>query len=298
MAKSKQQKQEEALQRKRAAFPEQIASWRKHQRGGEFYKVTVEWDSVKAADEEAAEAEKRLVKAAAEAGLDRYGNALINGRTVPEHARSVFNIETFTKRCQEGGDLYNTELEEKGRVAADNMAKEALRVMEQDTSQLCAPGIPRVQVRLGRQYDDTLGGAGKDPGSLWVPPTETHAMSLGQLLMAGRREPPPMVEMTEEEIRCFGDPEPGTDPSWDSLTESEKNSFRWMRNHPEDAAQFNNAKTLGELLKDREAIDMPESSLSTLLVNHISGPRNPNMTGIYDYPEHFDDDADYTLANL
>lgn len=75
MPKSVQQKQQEALARKREAFPKLIAYWCSMSRQGDIYKwrhsIDCEW-----AEEGFKEAERRLVKAAAEAHVDRHGNPL------------------------------------------------------------------------------------------------------------------------------------------------------------------------------------------------------------------------------
>lgn len=60
--------------------------------------------------------------------------------------------------------------------------------------------------------------------------------------------------MTEEEIRTFNDPAPGTDHGWDTMSESMKNCFRNGGHIPDP-----NLKTLSDLLRDREAIEIPES---------------------------------------
>ncbi len=77
--------------------------------------------------------------------------------------------------------------------------------------------------------------------------------SLGQLLM-GVDKPVPTEElkvMSEEEIRTFNDPEPGTDYGWDTMSESDKNMFRNGGHIPNP-----NLKTFSDLMRDREAIDM------------------------------------------
>lgn len=61
--------------------------------------------------------------------------------------------------------------------------------------------------------------------------------------------------MSAEEYRTFGDPKPGTDESWDTLTESEKNYFRTLRNNG-GRDPLAGGKTLGDLFRDRAAIDV------------------------------------------
>ena len=61
----------------------------------------------------------------------------------------------------------------------------------------------------------------------------------------------PMLEMSEQEYLCANDPPPGSDPSWDSLSESEKDCFR--------RPQSFNGKSLSDLLRDREALNMSEA---------------------------------------
>lgn len=79
-----------------------------------------------------------------------------------------------------------------------------------------------------------------------------EVLSLGKLLMNGRTVQSDLIgempEMTAEEYRTFSDPAPGTDPSWDSLSDSEKAYFR---NPPR-----NMGKTFSDLMKDREALEM------------------------------------------
>ena len=75
MAKSKEQKQKEAIERKRAAFPAEIKMWCEAQeystKASNIHKFGKEH-----CDKHMADAEKRLVRAAKEAHLDRYGNPL------------------------------------------------------------------------------------------------------------------------------------------------------------------------------------------------------------------------------
>jgi hypothetical protein len=89
---------------------------------------------------------------------------------------------------------------------------------------------------------------------------ENKPVSLGQLLRAksgGTRmevEYPPMRTMSEDAYRTFGDPEPGTDEAWDTLTEIEKNYFRYLRNNG-GRDPLAGGKSLSDLLRDREAIN-------------------------------------------
>lgn len=75
MAKTKYQKQQEAIERKRKFFHVYVTLWIDSQPGGEKYKRQLAFGK-EAADKCAAEAERALVKAAKEANVDRYGNPL------------------------------------------------------------------------------------------------------------------------------------------------------------------------------------------------------------------------------
>jgi hypothetical protein len=75
MPKSKQQKQQEAIDRNRAAFPGEIKMWCNAQ----AYSNTpsnIHYFGKEHCDKHFANAEKRLVRAAAEAHVDRHGNPL------------------------------------------------------------------------------------------------------------------------------------------------------------------------------------------------------------------------------
>ena len=75
MAKTKEQKQKEALERKRKFFHVYTTNWLDSQPGGERYKRHAKISQV-SADRLASETEQALVRAAKEAHLDRHGNPL------------------------------------------------------------------------------------------------------------------------------------------------------------------------------------------------------------------------------
>jgi hypothetical protein len=74
--KSKQQKQEEALARKRKAFPSKIREWCNRQVGGTDYNYMLTHFGKDAADKKAAEATRYLLHMAEDAQVDRHGNPL------------------------------------------------------------------------------------------------------------------------------------------------------------------------------------------------------------------------------
>ena len=59
----------------------------------------------------------------------------------------------------------------------------------------------------------------------------------------------PMPTMTQKEFREFNDPVPGTDYGWDTLSESDKNTFRNGGHLPDPRA-----KTFSDFMRDRNAI--------------------------------------------
>ncbi len=75
MAKSKQQKQQEAIARNRSAFPNEIKMWCRTQSSGELYKERLQI-SKEAAQKCASDGDIQLLRAAKEAHVDRYGNPL------------------------------------------------------------------------------------------------------------------------------------------------------------------------------------------------------------------------------
>lgn len=78
MAKPKNQKQGEAISRKRDYFRKHAyPKWQKYQPGGDFYKHTETTEGKAQADKEARLADAELYKAAKEAQVDCHGNAIV-----------------------------------------------------------------------------------------------------------------------------------------------------------------------------------------------------------------------------
>lgn len=75
MSKSKQQKQQEAIERKRLSFKYEIQHWIRCQPGGDHYEAALK-HSKQAAQTVASDAECDLTRSAREAQVDRYGNPL------------------------------------------------------------------------------------------------------------------------------------------------------------------------------------------------------------------------------
>lgn len=76
MAKSKQQKQQEALDRKRAQFPEKMTLRLKYNPGGNYYENCKRFQGQELADKRAAEHNIAFGRYLKEAQLDTHGNHL------------------------------------------------------------------------------------------------------------------------------------------------------------------------------------------------------------------------------
>lgn len=80
--KSKQQKQEEALERKRAAIPQKREQYLSTTKGGEIYQWNVKFYGREEADKQAFLAMKKFQAACREARVDEHGNPQEHLKTV------------------------------------------------------------------------------------------------------------------------------------------------------------------------------------------------------------------------
>ena len=100
MAKSKQQKQEEALARKRQNYSLQTEQWKQWQTFGDHYAAHVKLYGVEEAEKRRAQADDRWNAYLKEARLDVYGDPVDGPRQPREHDAAF--VETYNEMKKKG----------------------------------------------------------------------------------------------------------------------------------------------------------------------------------------------------